>query len=114
MRGNTSKAAGIDRLPRRFLKDGANVLAKPVTDVCNLSTSLNKFPNAFKLAKVTTIFSKKNEKIMSQINDLSLYCQYFQRSLKSYSRTTKFWNDNNISYIYQPGFRNTLSTDLYP
>ena len=87
MRANTSNTAGVERLPERFLKDGANVLAKPVTDVCNLSTSLNKFPNAFKLAKVTTIFSKKNEKIMSQINDLSLYCQYFQRSLKSYSWT---------------------------
>ena len=30
---NTSKAAGIDRLPRRFLKDGVNALAKPVTDI---------------------------------------------------------------------------------
>ena len=28
---NTSKAAGIDRLPRRLLKDGANVPAKPIT-----------------------------------------------------------------------------------
>ena len=30
---NTSKAAGINRLPGRFLKDVANVLAKSVTDV---------------------------------------------------------------------------------
>ena len=49
---DTSKAAGIDRFPGRFRKDGANVLAKPVTDICNLSISLNKFPSAFKLAKV--------------------------------------------------------------
>ena len=77
MRANTSNTAGVERLPERFLKDGANVLAKPVTDVCNLSTSLNKFPSAFKLAKVATTFSKKNEKIMSQINNLSPYCQYF-------------------------------------
>ena len=55
---NTSKAAGIDRLPGKFLKDGANVLAKPVTDICNLSISLNKFPSAFKLAKVKPIFKK--------------------------------------------------------
>ena len=34
---DTSKAAGIDRLPGKFLKDGADVLAKPVTDICNLS-----------------------------------------------------------------------------
>ena len=56
---DTSKAAGIDRLPGRFLKDGdANVLAKPITDICNLSISLNKFPSAFKLAKFKSIFKK--------------------------------------------------------
>ena len=44
---DTSKAAGIDRLCERFLNDGSNVLAKPVTDICNLSISLNKFPSAF-------------------------------------------------------------------
>ena len=55
---DTSKAAGIDRLPGRFLKDGADFLAKPVTDICNLSISLNKFPRAIKLAKVKPIFKK--------------------------------------------------------
>ena len=55
---DTSKAAGIDKLPGRFLKDGANALAKPVTDICNLSTSLNKFPRAFKLAEAERIFKK--------------------------------------------------------
>ena len=32
---NTSKAAGIDSLPRSFLKDGADVPAKRVTDIYN-------------------------------------------------------------------------------
>ena len=61
----TSKAAGIDRLPVKFLKDGANVLAKTVTDICNLSISLNKFPSkflsAFKLTKVKTYFRKRTK-----------------------------------------------------
>ena len=72
---DTSKAAGIGTLPGRFLKDGANVLAKLVTDICNLSISLNKFPNAFKLAKVKLIV-KKGRKTKSQIIDLFPYCQY--------------------------------------
>ena len=49
---DTSNAAGIDRLPGRLLKDCTNVLAKRVTNICNLSISLKKFPSAFKLAKV--------------------------------------------------------------
>ena len=55
---NTSKAAGIDRLPGRFLKECAGVLVKPVTDICNLSISLSKFSRALKLAKIKSIFHK--------------------------------------------------------
>ena len=85
---DTSKAACIDRLPGRFLKDGADVLAKPVTSICNLSISLNKFPRAFRLAKAKFILKIGRKTIMFQINDLSPYCQYFRRSLKK-SLTSK-------------------------
>ena len=46
-----SKAAGIDNLPRRFLKDGAVILPKPITKICNLSTKLIIFSDPCKLAK---------------------------------------------------------------
>ena len=42
------EAAGIDRLPGRFLKDCAGFLAKLATDICNFSMFLNKFPRAFR------------------------------------------------------------------
>ena len=32
-----SKAAGLDNLSGRFLKNGAKFLAKPISDLCNLS-----------------------------------------------------------------------------
>ena len=69
---DTSKAAGIDRLPGRFLKDGASVLAKLVTDICNVSISLNKFPSAFKLAKVKSFFKKGQKTNMSNYRPISL------------------------------------------
>ena len=34
---DTNKAAGIDNLSGRFLKDGADILTMPITQVCNLS-----------------------------------------------------------------------------
>ena len=69
---NASKTTGIDRLPGRFLKDGADVLAKPVTYICNLSIFLNKFPRAFKLVKVKP-FSKKGRKTnLSNYQPISL------------------------------------------
>ena len=51
----------INRLSEISLKYVISVVTKPVTDICNLSISLNKFPRAFKLAKVKPI-SKNNQK----------------------------------------------------
>ena len=34
------KAAGVDNLPGTFLKDGVVILAKPITEICNLSIKL--------------------------------------------------------------------------
>ena len=50
-----SKAAGLDNLFGPFLKDGAKVLAKPITDLCNLSITSGKFSNSCNLGKLKPI-----------------------------------------------------------
>ena len=61
-----SKAAGVDNLPGRFLKDGAVILAKPVTEICNLYIKSKVFPDPCKLAKLKPIF--KQESRMESFN----------------------------------------------
>ena len=111
---DTSKATGIDRLPGRFLKDGANVLAKSITDIGNLSISLNKLPSAFKLAKVKPIFKKWQKTNVSNYRHISLP-PILSKVIEKFvhEQTTKYLNDNNIFYKYQSGFRNSLSTELF-
>ena len=53
-----SKAAGDDNLPERCLQDGTVILAKPVTEICNLSIKSDIFPDPCKLAKLKPIFKK--------------------------------------------------------
>ena len=53
-----SKAASIDNLPGRILKDGAVILAKPVTKIYNLSIQSRIFSDPCKLAKLKPIFKK--------------------------------------------------------
>ena len=53
-----SKAPGIDKLPGSFLKDGAKILSKPISEICNLSISHAIFLNACKVAKVKPVFKK--------------------------------------------------------
>ena len=45
---NLSKSAGIDNMTGKFLKDGAPVLAAPITDLSNLSVSFCSFPDECK------------------------------------------------------------------
>ena len=53
-----SKAAGLDNQSGCFLKDGAKVSAKPITDICNLSITSGKFRDCCKLAKLKPIYKK--------------------------------------------------------
>ena len=53
-----SKAAGLDNLSGRLLKDGAKVLAKCITDLCNLSIISGKFLDSCKTAKLKAMYKK--------------------------------------------------------
>ena len=52
------KLLGLDKLSSRFLKDGANILAKPISTISSLSISQGVFPNARKISKLKPIFKK--------------------------------------------------------
>ena len=59
------KAAGIDNLSGRFLKDEENILAKPISELCNLSTKNSLFPTDCQTAKLKPLF-KKGSKTLSK------------------------------------------------
>ena len=53
-----SKASEIDNLSGIFLKDGASLIATPTAQLCNVSTSFSRFPDASKIAKPKQLFKK--------------------------------------------------------
>ena len=59
-------------LPVGFLKDGANMLAKPISVLCNLSISQGVFPNACKVAKLKPIFKMGKKTDPSDCRPISL------------------------------------------
>ena len=78
-----STAAGVSNLPGRFLKDGAVILAKPVTEICNFSIKSKLFPDPWKLAKLKPIFKKWSRMDPSNYRPISLLPlnQIFSRKL---------------------------------
>ena len=59
-------------MPGCFLKDGAKFLYKPISDLCNLSITSEKFSDSCKVAKVKPLYKK---------GSLALPCNYRPISL---------------------------------
>ena len=88
---NPSKAAGIDNLSGKFLKDGAHVLARPISQLCNLSITLNSFPRNCKIATPY------------HITLLNLLLKIIERIV--HDQTEEFLSKNKILYRFQLGFQ---------
>ena len=54
-----SKATGLDSLPGRFLKDGAEVIACPLAHIIKLSLHSSQIPENMKNARVVPLYKKK-------------------------------------------------------
>ena len=109
---NPAKSAGIDNLKGKFLKEGAPVLASPITDLVNLSISLSLFPDDCKIAKLKPLYKKEAKtkpKNYRPISLLPLLSKIIERII--HNQTQEFLDKNNILYKYKSGFRKHHSTD---
>ena len=109
---NPMKAAGIDQLGGKFLKDGASIIASPIAQLCNLSISLSAFPDKCKVAKLKPLYKKGSPtepKNYRPISLLPLISKLIEKVI--HDQTQTFLVDNNILYNYQSGFRGNHSTD---
>ena len=99
------KVAGIYDLSGCFLKDGSQVLSKPISELCNLSIKLGSFPDACKIAKLKPLFrkgSKTNPSNYRPISLLPLISKVIENLI--HEQTSTFLSNNEILYNYQSGF----------
>ena len=95
-----SKAAG------HFLKDGAKFLAKPLSDLCNLSINSEKFPDLCKVVKLKPLYKKGS--LTQPFNYrpiflLPLISKVIENVI--HNKTSIFLNSKNSLHTYQSGFR---------
>ena len=105
-----TKAAGIDQISGKFLEDGVRILAKPISELCNLSMTLGSFPDACKIVK--PLFKKGSKTDPSNYRPISLLpllSKVFERVVLD--QTEEFLSLNKVLYDYQSGFRKSHSTD---
>ena len=109
---DTDKAAGIDNISGKFLRDGASLLAKPISQLCNISIKYSTFPTACKIAKLKLLYkkgSKTEPKNYRPISLLPLISKIFEKIV--HDQTQNFINENEFFYHYQSGFRKNYSTN---
>ena len=67
----TSKAASIDKPLGNFPKDAAEILAEPISEICNLQSLIEFFLMLGKMLN-PNLFSRKTKKSTNSIISLSL------------------------------------------
>ena len=107
-----NKAAGIENISGRFLKDGVDILTTPVTQIRNLSIKLSHSPHDCKLANLKPLFKKGSKTDFNNYQPISLFpivSKIIEKII--HDQTMEYLTDNKILYRYQSGFRKNHSTD---
>ena len=109
---NPKKSTGSDDLPGKFLIISAPIVAGPISKLFNLAISTGEYPNVLKIAKVLPIYKKGKNAYMNNYRPISILTQInkiFERLLCNQMKT--FFNNHDIFYKYQYGFREIHSTE---
>ena len=105
---NVDKAAGIDNLSVKVLKDIGNILAKPISELCNLSIKFSLFSKDCQIAKLKLLYKKGSTTL--PISLVPLISKTIEKVI--HDQTQAFLDENKILYRFQSGFRKHFSTDL--
>ena len=109
---NVDKAAGIENLSGKFLKDGANILAKPISELCNLSIKYSLFPKDYQIAKLKSLNKKGSTTLPKNYRAISLLPLISKIVEKvNHDQTQAFLDKSKILYSFQSRFRKYFSTD---
>ena len=72
---NVSKSCGPDLISPRLLKEGADILARPLCILFNRSLQANYFPTTWKFGNVSPIYKKDDRSLPSNYRPITLLNQ---------------------------------------
>ena len=107
-----NKSSGYDYISADVVKRLSDQIFVVLKRIFKISLAKGVLPDKGKIARVTPIFKKGNNTLVTNYRPISvLPC--FSKLLEHimYNRLYKFLVENNILYQKQLGFQNTHSTD---
>ena len=105
-----SKVTGMDSLPARFLKDGAEVIACSLSHIINLSLHSSQIPEDMTNARVVPLYKKQGKtepRNYRPASILSVTSKIFERIV--YNQLEHYLKEKKLLYKLQSGFRPLFS-----
>ena len=104
---------GYDGISMKLIKSISQGILLPLTFILNQSLLTGIFPDSLKIAKVIPLHKKENRELMDNYRPVSLlnaFSKVFERA--AYNQLYKYFQDNDLFYTHQYGFRTQHSTEL--
>ena len=109
----TKDSFGPDGISVKLIKSIADGILLPVTLILNQSLITGIFPDSLKIAKVIPLYKKEDRELPDNYRPVSLLnamSKIFERA--AYNQLYKYFQDNDLFYKHQYGFRTAHSTEL--
>ena len=106
-------SSGQDGISSNLLKEINDTIASTITLIINQSLSTGIFPDKLKTAKVVPVYKKEDPHQFGNYRPISLLpaiSKIFEKVV--FAQVYKYFNDNNLLYKHQYGFRKHHSTEL--
>ena len=108
----TNKSSGYDDISANVVKRVSDEIFVILKHISNISLAKGVFPDELKIARVTLIFKKGNNTLVTNYRPISVlpcFSKLLERIM--YNRLYKFLLENNILYQKQFGFQNAHSPE---
>ena len=107
------KAAGIDDLPAKLLKDSAKVISGPLCKLINRSLETGVVPSEWKIAKINPLHKKGDVTLANNYRPISVL-PILSKVLEKvvHNQLTDYLEENKLLCPRQFGFRKKHSTEL--
>ena len=108
---NSNKAAGLDKIPARLIRDAELELTPSIAYLVNKSIRDGKFPALWKLARVTPLHKADNKLKVENYRPISILpvlSKIMERVV--HAQLSQRLNLNSFLYHHQYGFRCGYST----
>ena len=101
-----NKSSGPTSIPLRLLQDASDIIITPLCHIINLSLSTGIFPDILKITKVVAIHKGGSTQELNNFRPISLL-SIFDKIIEKliHKRVYEFFEDHNILYELQFGFR---------